>query len=155
MTLKLMKPTLAQEQAFLTYQQEFFQEGMRHIPGCGGLEKVDVSYPFPAWLRKIEADSADPPQGRIPAMLYALVDDNDTKIIGMLQLRLELNDYLFNFGGHIGYSIVASERNQGYGTKILTLGLQKVKDLKMDKVLVTCNIENRVRQKSSKKMAVN
>src|SRR5699024_7191960 len=82
-------------------------------------------------------------EGRVPAMQYALVnDENEPKIIGMLQLRLELNDYLFRFGGHIGYSIHVSERKKGYGSKLLSLGLDKARDLKMDKLLITCTKGN-------------
>ncbi|MCD4817877.1 MAG: GNAT family N-acetyltransferase [Candidatus Cloacimonetes bacterium] len=45
-------------------------------------------------------------------------------------------------GGHIGYGIRPSARNQGYGTKILELALKKVSEIGIKKVLVTCDKQN-------------
>ena len=42
---------------------------------------------------------------------FALVDG---KIVGIVNARHNLNDYLLNYGGHIGYSVRKSERNKGY-----------------------------------------
>ena len=42
---------------------------------------------------------------------FALYND---KIVGIINARHELNDYLLNFGGHIGYSVRKSERRKGY-----------------------------------------
>ena len=34
---------------------------------------------------------------------------SDGRIVGMLQVRLALNDYLLHYGGHIGYSVRPDE----------------------------------------------
>ena len=47
---------------------------------------------------------------------FALVDD---KIVGIVNARHNLNDYLLNYGGHIGYSVRKSERNKGYAKSML------------------------------------
>lgn len=36
------------------------------------------------------------------------------KLIGMINIRHKLNEYLFEFGGHIGYSVRKSERRKIY-----------------------------------------
>ena len=54
--------------------------------------------------------------GLVPATTYMAVSTNDGRLIGMIDIRHRLNDYLLNFGGHIGYSIRKSERMQGYAT---------------------------------------
>ena len=141
--LKLITPNRTLEKELMAYQQAFFRENQKHIAGSGGLDRINTNYSFQEWLKKIEEDPTNRKEGRVPAMQYALVnDENEPKIIGMLQLRLELNDYLFRFGGHIGYSIHVSERKKGYGSKLLSLGLDKARDLKMDKLLITCTKGN-------------
>lgn len=77
----------------------------------------------------------------VPYTCYVATTD-DGKIIGLGSLRHELNDYLKKFGGHIGYSVIPSERKKGYGTKILSLLLTEAKKKKIKEVLVTCNIDN-------------
>lgn len=64
----------------------------------------------------------------VPYTCYVLINDN--KIIGVGSIRHYLNEYLENFGGHIGYSIVPSARLKGYGTKLLNLLLKEAKSKK-------------------------
>ena len=77
----------------------------------------------------------------VPYTCYVALDE-DNKIVGVGSLRHELNDYLLKFGGHIGYSVVPSQRKKGYGTQILKLLLQKAKRKKINKVLITCSNDN-------------
>lgn len=60
----------------------------------------------------------------------------------MIDIRHRLNDYLKNFGGHIGYSIRKSERQKGYATEMLALALKECEKLNLSKVLITCDKEN-------------
>lgn len=46
------------------------------------------------------------------------------------------------YSGHIGYSVRPGMRNKNYGTEILQLGLNKAKELNLEKVLLTCNKSN-------------
>lgn len=80
-------------------------------------------------------------KGLVPATLYFLVD-NTNKIYGALDIRHELNEYLENVGGHIGYGIIPSERQKGYGKLQLKLGLEKARELGLTKVLITCDDSN-------------
>lgn len=66
----------------------------------------------------------------------------DNKLVGMIQIRHELTDFLLNYGGHIGDSIAVGERNKGYGKKMLALGLEKCKKLGIEKVLILCKDTN-------------
>ena len=66
----------------------------------------------------------------------------DGQALGFLNLRLRLNDYLLEKGGHIGYSIRPSERGKGYAKEALRQGLQVAKEKNIKRALVTCSTEN-------------
>lgn len=53
-------------------------------------------------------------------------------VIGVVNIRHRLTEKLFNSGGHIGYGIRPSMRNQGYATKVLFLSLEKAIKLGKD-----------------------
>lgn len=54
------------------------------------------------------------------------VREFDKKIVGIVDLRYQLNEFLKNFG-HCGYSVRPTERNKGYATEILAQICQKAK----------------------------
>ncbi|MDE5539511.1 MAG: GNAT family N-acetyltransferase [Bacilli bacterium] len=109
--------------------------------GMASLEKYEN---FEDWLEKIEKETKPEEllPRRVPASTYFLVRKDDDKLLGMFNIRHELNDYLLNYSGHIGYSIVPSERRKGYGWQGLKLALEIAHSLGIYKVLVTCNIKN-------------
>lgn len=63
-------------------------------------------------------------------------------VIGIVNIRHQLNDGLRYRGGHIGYGIRPSERMKGYATEILKLALSKAKELGIERALVTCDKDN-------------
>lgn len=77
----------------------------------------------------------------VPDNTYILVDEKN-HIYGALNFRHQLNPYLYQYGGHVGYGIRPSERNKGYGELILKLGLEIAKKRKYDDILVTCDEDN-------------
>ena len=102
-------------------------------------------YTYEKWLKKLEKyknrDIALS-LGKVPGETYFLVRENDNKIIGMINIRLELNEFLKSFGGHIGYSIRPTERRKGYNKINLYLGLIRCQELKINKVMITCSVSN-------------
>ena len=82
------------------------------------------------------------PPDRVGADIYWLADDEKTHFIGEIVIRHRLNDALARRGGHIGYGVRYSEWNRGYGTQMLTLALEKAKEMRISPVLITCNDDN-------------
>lgn len=80
--------------------------------------------------------------GRVRSDSYWLVDDEQKIFIGEIRLRHALNESLQLRGGHIGYVVRYSSWNRGYGTKMLSLVLEKAKERGLTRVLCTCNDSN-------------
>lgn len=78
----------------------------------------------------------------VPDSVYFLYNISLNKFLGAVNIRHELNDYLLQYGGHIGDGIRPSMRGKGYGNKIIELALIECKRLGIEKVLITCNKDN-------------
>lgn len=80
---------------------------------------------------QITRDARDhPPEDRVPASLFFLIDTTRDRILGALDLRHTIeHDFLREIGGHIGYGIRPSERRKGYATEALRLGMQEAERL--------------------------
>lgn len=79
----------------------------------------------------------------MPASLYWIVDDAEPgRVLGSLHLRHELNDFLFEQGGHIGYGVRTSARGRGVAGAALAASLGEARELGLDRVLVTCEDDN-------------
>lgn len=106
--------------------------------GFNSLEEYKENYE--EWLNyiKLQLNKETVPEGLVTANTFFTIRKSDNKLVGIINIRHELNDYLFNYGGHIGYSILPSERRKGYAYKQLLLGLEICKKLSIKKVLITC-----------------
>ena len=67
---------------------------------------------------------------------------NDNKIIGMINIRLALNERLKKFGGNIGYCIRPTERRNGYNKINLYLGLKICQKYGIKEVLLDADKYN-------------
>ena len=76
----------------------------------------------------------------VTAHTFFALDNN--KIVGIINARHELNDYLLNFGGHIGYSVRKSERRKGYAKAMLSYTVDFLFSLGLEKILITCDKNN-------------
>lgn len=77
----------------------------------------------------------------VPHSTYWFVRD-DNKILGAINIRHWLNDYLKNIGGHIGYGIRPSERRKGYATEMLGKALDIVSEMGIKSILIICDKDN-------------
>lgn len=140
--LELIFPSKEYKEQIEDFKEEFINNNENDIPGGGGLEREET---FEDWLQKINDDLSEEKskaRGRVPSVLYLAFRKQDQRLIGIIQIRCKLNDYLLNFGGHIEYSIRPSERNKGNSTKMIALALKKAKKLGIGKLLMTCNKNN-------------
>ena len=135
--LKLIYPTMEYEIEAKEYINEFIEYGSEPN-GCAGLKRYLNDYD--AWLTKINEDKSK--MDKIPASTYFAIREYDKKIIGTINIRHGINETLLKKGGHIGFSVRPTERQKGYATEILFLGLKKLKEMGIEKALLTCDKDN-------------
>ena len=63
-------------------------------------------------------------------------------MVGFLAFRHELNAFLLEEGGHIGYAVRPARRREGHATRALGLAVRRAAELGLDRVLVTCDDDN-------------
>ena len=78
----------------------------------------------------------------MPDSVLFLLDVERDILLGAVNIRHYLNDYLLQFGGHIGDGIRPSERRKGYATEMIRLALIECKKLGIDRVLMVCDKTN-------------
>ncbi|MCI7767248.1 MAG: GNAT family N-acetyltransferase [Oscillospiraceae bacterium] len=136
--LILLRPSEKYAEQVMDYKSEM-QENGGSFDGCAGLEEVGS---FSEWidfeyrLKKKYKDSY------VPSEVFLAVREGDDKLVGMIDYRHPLSDFLFRYGGNIGYSVLPSERRKGCAKEMLKLLLPICKQFGEKRVLLTCDKEN-------------
>jgi len=136
--MELVLPAIEHKQAALDFRQEHFDCGEKMIHGGSGLENAND---YESWLDKIEAAATrEYSEALVPASVYWGIVDQ--RIVGVIQIRHMLNQFLRDTYGHIGFGVRPSERDKGYATKMLSIALNKCREIGIDKVLICCDRDN-------------
>ena len=137
--MELRRPILADKETVLEMMAEFEQTQSAHD---GGFWNAN-NFVYEEWLKNNQDHEMgiNLPEGWVPD-IQLVAFSIDGQAVGFLNIRLCLNDFLLEEGGHIGYSIRPSERGKGYAKEALRQGLQVAKEKNIKKALVTCSTEN-------------
>lgn len=127
-------------EAVREYRQEFLDHGSS-MDGCSNLRRFENMDDWYDWIQKMEHQETCA-EGWVPDTQFLSIRPEDGRLIGMLDIRHELNQILLELFGGIGYSIRPSERGNGYATEQLSLALKICASMGMDRVLITCHREN-------------
>lgn len=163
--LRLVRPEKKHEKQAMEYIDEFYANGTTVIHGDGRLTRYKDDYD--GWLEQLAADRVQVPnEKRVPAETFFLMKQQTTptdgsevicdgyhgggvtclhqteKIVGMVNIRLVLNDGLWAYGGNIGYSIRPSERRKGYNKVNLYLALKVCQNHGIEVALLDCDKNN-------------
>ena len=125
------------------YKNEFSLNN-ESIHGAANLEELSVRDWVQFTERTKHKETVSP--GFVTAHTFFALDND--KIVGIINARHELNDYLLNLGGHIGYSVRKSERRKGYAKKMLKYSSKFLFSLGLDKILITCDKNNIVSKRT-------
>ena len=138
--LKLILPTVKYKDEIMNYKREFIKNN-DSMDGTSGLRNAKS---FEEWHKAIldNLNEETVREGLVPASTYIAISIDDERLIGMIDIRHRLNEYLLKYGGHIGYSVRRLERGKGYATEMLRLALKRCERLGITKVLITCDKDN-------------
>ncbi|MFD2170012.1 GNAT family N-acetyltransferase [Tumebacillus lipolyticus] len=133
--MNLVFPSAEHKEAVIHFYNEI-KNDENHIIGFGAFEDYE------SWLAMMQnrLTGKDLPEHMVKETYYLCFDEN--RLIGVLSIKHELNDYLLQFGGHIGYAVRPSQRRKGYATAIFAAALEKARELGIDKILAICDKGN-------------
>lgn len=115
----------------MAYRAAFLVAG-DEMDGCGGLHRCET---FEEYISKLN----NPNPKNVPSTQYIAVRESDNRLVGMIDLRHDINHPVLSlYGGHIGYSVHPDERRKGYATEMLAICLEKAKELGLPRVMISC-----------------
>ena len=139
-TVHLVRPSVDLRGAFLAFQNEFKENGEGHFV----FEEVLETEGFAAyvdWLGQGERGELAK-NGYSPWSDYWLLDARDGSIAGVSSLRHELNVFMQERGGHVGYRVRPARRRAGLGRLLLREMARLAHERGIDPLMVVCHDDN-------------
>ena len=139
--VRLVSPAPEQEEEARAYVDAFRALGVAHIEGGGAITEFEC---YADWLAFNERNKSwgTVRAGWVPGETFFGVRESDGRIVGMVNLRYALSDFLLRVGGHVGYSVRPDERRKHYASDMLRQALAILNKKGIERVLVTCNEDN-------------
>ena len=141
--MKFVLPTMEYEAAAKEYVEEFIAHNSE-INGTGGILPFIERNDYAGYVKKILADMdiANVGAERVPALTYFYVRERDNRIVGMVNIRLDENEFILKEAGHIGYCVRPTERRKHYASQMLSDAIKVCRRVRIQKILVSCDKVN-------------
>ncbi|WP_417760890.1 GNAT family N-acetyltransferase [Shewanella sp.] len=137
--MQLVIPRLEHESAFRAFYDDFAAHDAVNAPYYQpGI--VD----FGEYIASITAQMRGEhlADGQVPCHHFWLLEQR--QLVGAIRVRHHIDTPYLNWeGGHIGYDVAPSQRQQGYGKQLLKLALPEAKRLGLSRVLLVAEESNR------------
>lgn len=142
-TIKLVQPTAEYENRVMSCGMEMLAGG-DSFDSYAGLENAES---FGEWLKFEECLKKLYGESYVPSEVYLAVRESGGRVVGIIDYRRQLSDFMFNFGGNIGYCVRPDERRKGYAKEMLGLILGRCKETE-GRALVCCDGDNEASRKT-------
>jgi len=135
-SIRLRPLGVSDERQALQAHEELARDGFEF------LFDLEQGSPWQAYIERLESQrrGLDLPADRVPATF--LLAEAEGQAVGRVSIRHELNAYLAELGGHIGYAVRPGFRRRGYATDILRQSLGVAASIGLKRVLLTCDVDN-------------
>ncbi len=134
--LNIIQPELSFKESYNAYIKELGDEERYPFP-------LDYDHSnFESMLKRISGLSTglSIPEGMVQSSTYWLIDNHE--IIGCTNIRHYLNKEIEHCGGHIGLSIRPSHRGLGLSKTLLTMSIEKARELGVKTIHIHCHTNN-------------
>lgn len=139
MAIRLVRPTAEWKEKALDFRREFYDQGETVINGSELLDRTDS---YEEWLKSV-TDNQNPetvsPSWVVTDTFFGV--EEGERIVGIIDLRHELNDFLKDMG-NCGYSVRPSERRKGYAGEMLRLVLEEARDSGLEEIHLSVEKDN-------------
>ena len=142
MELKLVKGSYGYKEQIIDMLKEWIDYNENHPEANTSPNAIfrNNYEDFAYYLEHLEYK--EPQEGLVPDSTFFCFDEKRNLMVGAVNIRHDLNDYLLKYGGHIGDGIRPSERRKGYATEMIRLALEECRKLGLTRVLMTCDKNN-------------
>ena len=138
--LLLMQPDKYYAEAIRDYRKAFLDAG-DPMDGTGPLYRMPEPEDWLAYTARLSA-SATVPEDMVPTTQYICVRPYDNRLVGMIELRHTLNEYLQLYGGHVEFSVLPGERGKGYATWMLQNVLRYARERSIEQLVLAVEPRN-------------
>ena len=138
MDIKLILPTAEYEEQVMALRSELFSDE-ESFAGCSGL---NVAESYAEWLDHKALTEKMYGENNVPSDVFLAVRESDNRVVGIIDCRYVLSDFLLKYGGTTGYTVRRDERRKGYAAEMLRQVCGIAREHGAERVLVTCDREN-------------